>query len=189
MMKKSAALFVAVVVLVSGVLSGCDQVQKPSEATPGDAVSSAEEIVRTEAAQAVEIRIDGVKNDEIFVMQYNWYGEEFVSKDSLNKTMMKNYVSEGNHAPYAVNKAALSLAFDTPEGVPSAITLTQYANTVRASSALPFDVLEQELTRENDGSYSIVIDFRSYKMYYYLLKCEWENGNSSQYAFAVEKAE
>ncbi len=124
---------------------------------------------------------------EIFLLQYNWYGKEFVSEDSLNKTMMLHYVSKDTRAPYAKDNAEIRISFDEAEGVPSSFRLTQYANTVRANSGLPFDTAEIELTAVADRTFAFTLDYRKYGMYYYLLECEWENGNAAQYAFAVEK--
>ena len=130
---------------------------------------------------------DGNEVGEIFLLQYNWYGKEFVSEDSLNKTMMLHYVSKDTRAPYAKDNAEIRISFDEAEGVPSSFRLTQYANTVRANSGLPFDTAEIELTAVADRTFAFTLDYRKYKMYYYLLECEWENGNAAQYAFAVEK--
>ena len=122
------------------------------------------------------------------MLKYNWYGGEFVSDDSFNKMMMDKYASEGCYAPFAKQEAELSFVFAPSEGIPSVIKLTQYANTVRANSGIPYDTLEPEMTKKDDSTYSFHIDFREFKMYYYLLECEWPNGNKAQYAFAVEKA-
>ena len=101
--------------------------------------------------------------------------------------MMLHYVSKDTRAPYAKDNAEIRISFDEAEGVPSSFRLTQYANTVRANSGLPFDTAEIELTAVADRTFAFTLDYRKYKMYYYLLECEWENGNAAQYAFAVEK--
>ena len=186
-MKKKAALPLSAAMLLCVVLSGCAPGQKNGgSVTPSDAAVSDAEPLRVGVGQAVEISVDGQKHPEVFLMQYNWYGEEFDAKDSLNKTMMEQYVSEEKHAPFAVQKAPVSITFAPSEGIPSQMTLTQYGNTVLASSALGYDTLEPELEQTDGNTFSFKIDFRSFKMYYYLLICEWENGNKAQYAFAVE---
>ena len=174
--------------IITMLFFGCSS-QKPPVASPSDAVSSEveEKITHVEASQAVSVLINGEKVDEVFMLQYNWYDNEFVAEDSFNKIMMDNYAPAGKRAPYAKNESELAFAFASSEGIPSVIKVTQYANTVRANSGIPFDTVEVELISNEDGTFSFTLDYRRFRMYYYLLECEWENGNSAKYAFAVEK--
>lgn len=169
--------------------AGCTS-DKASVASPSDVVSSREEevVITTEASDAVSVMINGEKVDDVFLLQYNWYGKDFVSEDSLNKIMMDNYAPKGNSAPTAANNSEISFVFDSLEGLPSVVKLTQYANTVRANSGLPYDTADIELVKNEDNNFCFTLDYRKFKMFYYQLECEWENGNNAKYAFAVEKA-
>ena len=140
-----------------------------------------------EASEAVSVLINGEKVDEVFMLQYNWYGKEFVAEDSFNKIMMDSYAPAGKRAPYAKNESEVSFAFVSSEEIPSDMKVTQYANTVRANSGIPYDTVEIELISNEDGTFGFAIDYRRFSMYYYILECEWENGNSAKFAFAVEK--
>lgn len=187
-MKKTPVIILSLCLSAALVLSGCGGKNSPA-VTPSDVASSHEKRKPAAPAEAVEVCVDGEQNDEVFLLQYNWYGSQFVSDDSFNKIMMDKYASEGCHAPYVRQEAELSFVFGSSEEIPSVMKLTQYANTVRANSGIPYDTLEPELARKDDSTYGFTVDFREFKMYYYLLECEWQNGNQAQYAFAVEKAE
>ena len=186
-MTKAAALLVSVGMLTV-YLYGCTS-QKTSVASPSDAVSSEveEPVKHVEASEAVSVLINGEKVDEVFMLQYNWYGKEFVAEDSFNKIMMDSYAPAGKRAPYAKNESEVSFAFVSSEEIPSDVKVTQYANTVRANSGIPYDTVEIELISNEDGTFGFAIDYRRFSMYYYILECEWENGNSAKFAFAVEK--
>jgi len=186
-MTKAAALLVSVGMLTV-YLCGCTS-QKTSVASPSDAVSSEveEPVKHVEASEAVSVLINGEKVDEVFMLQYNWYGKEFVAEDSFNKIMMDSYAPAGKRAPYAKNESEVSFAFVSSEEIPSDMKVTQYANTVRANSGIPYDTVEIELISNEDGTFGFAIDYRRFSMYYYILECEWENGNSAKFAFAVEK--
>ena len=180
-------LFASVCLLAASTACGGKE-KNTNAVSPADTLSSQEQTVRrVNVDEAFTVTADGNEVGEIFLLQYNWYGKEFVSEDSLNKTMMLHYVSKDTRAPYAKDNAEIRISFDEAEGVPSSFRLTQYANTVRANSGLPFDTAEIELTAVADRTFAFTLDYRKYGMYYYLLECEWENGNAAQYAFAVEK--
>ncbi len=187
-MKKLAAALVSIGIFLSLICTGCaaptDNPLTPAES----AVSSEEETQHVDAEKAVEIRLDQVPDDEVFLMAYNWYGKTYASKDSLNKTMLDQYSPRFHHAPRVPQETAVSFVIDSSESLPDIIRLTQHANTVRTDTGMPFDTQEIELTKEGDHSYCFNIDFRGFKMYYYLLECEWENGNLIKVAFAVEKS-
>ena len=50
-----------------------------------------------------------------------------------------------------------------------------------------YDIRENELTRDEDGYY-FDIDFGTFTMYYYVAACRWSNGNTAEYAFALERS-
>jgi hypothetical protein len=158
--------------------------------TPADVsaiVSSEEEIVHIGADEAVRVLLDGEEHGEIFLLASRWYGEEFESEDSLNKRMMMSYSAEGSHAPYALNGCEVALVFDSAEGTPSSVRLTQIANTVRSNTGMSYKTEEIVLSDREDGGYSFELNFRDYRMYYFELECGWENGNTARYVFALEK--
>ena len=189
-MKRAAAALISLGVIgFAWTGTGCAPDRQHTPVRDDPAVSSVAEITHPDVADAVEIRIDGRKDDEVFILEYNWYGEEFISEDSLNKTMYANYALETQHAPQASQGSVLSFVFDSSEPMPTVIKATQYGNTPRANSGLPSDALGLELLKEGENGYSFALDYRNFRMYYYQLECEWENGNSLKIAFAVEKPE
>lgn len=193
-MKKITLVVMAALIVsstfITTFLHGCSD-NKSETAPSSEAVLSQpdENDPTVSASEAVGILIDGEKISEYFMIQYNWYGEEFVSDDSFHKIMMDHYAPKGNYAPYAKLDAEISFAFDPEEGVPSDIKLTQYANTVRSDSGLPYDTREINLDSNENGILSFKVNYRYFKMFYYLLECKWENGNTAKYAFAVENME
>lgn len=190
MNKTRAAVFLSASIMILSLISGCSgsgRVTHTDVSSESIVVSSQEEVQHTDAKESVEIQVNGEKIDEVFWMLYNWYGEEYVSVDSFHKIMMTNYSPEGNYAPGASESDKVSFVFAPQEGAPSVIRLTQYANTVRSDSGIPYDVSGLELTKEDDDTYSFNIQYRNFKMYYYLLECEWTNGNQIQCAFALER--
>ena len=185
-----AALLLCCAISVISV-SGCSK-DKQQPVSPSDtAVSSQEqeEITRIKASEAVSVSIDGEKVEEVFLLAYNWYGEEFVSEDSFHKIMMDHYAPQGQRAPFAPDNAKITFRFDKSEGKPSSVRLTQYANTVRSDSGLPYDNVDIQPEEGTDSETGFVLSYRRFKMYYYLLECEWENGNTAKYRFAVEKTQ
>lgn len=192
MKKNKSAIGTAALLLAAGMLTvslpGCSPAQ-PSVASPSDFASSEADVAenRADASDAVSVMVEGQQDTEVFLLSYNWYGEEFVSKDSLNKLMMENYAPEGKNAPYVPDGAALSFSFVETEELPTVMKLTQYANTVRANSGIPYEAFDIELSSDENGEYGFTLDYRTYRMYYYILRCEWQNGNAAEYAFAVEK--
>ena len=191
-MKKPATLLLSIGMITALTLTGCAGDQKPT-VTPSDTqvsdvqVSSVEEIKHIDVTEAVQICIDHELNEEIFILEYNWYGSKFVSDDSLNKTMLDHYAPKYHYAPRVAQGASLSFVCNPAEELPDVIKLTQYGNTVRADSGLPYDTNDIELVKEGENTYRFTLDYRSFKMYYYLLQCEWQNGNTLKIAFAVEK--
>ena len=100
MKKHKSAIGTAALLLAAGMLTvslpGCSPAQ-PSVASPSDFASSEADVAenRADASDAVSVMVEGQQDTEVFLLSYNWYGEEFVSKDSLNKLMMENYAPEG----------------------------------------------------------------------------------------------
>lgn len=188
-MKKLATVFFSLAIVLTSVVTGC-KADNSSSVSPGDALpSSVVEVSRIDVTDEIGICFDHEKNDEIFILEYKWYGEEFVSDDSLNKTMLDHYAPRLHHAPRVDQDTVISVVFEPSEKLPSAINLTQYGNTVRSDSGLPYDTIAIELVNEDEDpfAYSFRLDYRNLKMYYYLLECQWENGNMIKIAFAVEK--
>ena len=181
------SLGIAAFLLVGG--RSLDRQSRESRETVSDSnsVSSQEPEAKAEIDEAFELFLNGEKYEEGFWLEYNWYGDEYAAEDSLNKTMMMLYQSESNRAPMVFTGSTFSIVFAGSEGKPSAIKLTQYGNTVRSPTEIPFDTVEPDLVSESDISYSFTISFRRKIMYYYVLECEWPNGNSLKYAFAVER--
>ena len=186
-MKKAAALLISIGIITALTGTGCAEEPEPTVTPSEIQVSSVEEIKHIDVTEAVKISIDQEADVEIFILEYNWYGSEFISDDSLNKTMLDHYAPKYHYAPRVPQGAALSFVFDPSEELPDVIKLTQYGNTVRADSGLPYDTNEIELLNEGDNTYRFILDYRSFKMYYYLLECDWQNGNKLKIAFAVEK--
>ncbi len=187
--KNTAAAMLAIGLAASCAFSGCTPAKGGTgEVSPGDAVSSQQEVEPVDVSEAVEIQINGEKINDVWLLQYNWYGEEFVSEDSLNKIMMTTYSPEGSHAPAASEGDTVSFVMAASEQNPSEVRLTQYGNTIRLNTGRPYDTLEPELANDGGSTYSFCIEFRKLKMYYYVLDCKWANGNSVQCAFAVELA-
>ena len=187
---KAAAVLLSAGIMMLLLCSGCSLTGGKADtdtSLESTAVSSQEEVRHVDATEVLEVQINGQKNDEVFWLQYTWYGEEYSSVDSFHKIMMTNYSPKGNSAPGASESDKVSFIFNKQEEAPDVIKLTQYANTVRADSGLPYDVLELKLTNDGHNVYSFHIQYRDYKMYYYLLECEWTNGNKLQCAFALEK--
>ena len=121
--RTAVALLVSVCLLAASTACGGKE-KNTNAVSPADTLSSQEQTVRrVNVDDALTVTADGNEVGEIFLLQYNWYGKEFVSEDSLNA----------------------------------------------------------------DRTFAFTLDYRKYGMYYYLLECEWENGNAAQYAFAVEK--
>ena len=167
-----AALLLCCAISVISV-SGCSK-DKQQPVSPSDtAVSSQEqeEITRIKASEAVSVSIDGEKVEEVFLLAYNWYGEEFVSEDSFHKIMMDHYAPQGQRAPFAPDNAKITFRFD------------------RSDSGLPYDNVDIQPEEGTDSEIGFVLSYRRFKMYYYLLECEWENGNTAKYGFAVEKTQ
>ena len=192
-MKKMTALLFSGIFFISLIITGCAFGSSTEEhtgdtgVTQSDLISSEEEVKHVEAGQAVKISVDGEEIAPVFLLSYNWYGEEYTSEDTLTKIMMDHYAPEGQYASPVWGGKELIISFDAVEGVPSEMKLTQYANTVRANSGLPFDVVEEEPLIVNENTFSVVVNYRTYRMFYYLLECAWSNGNTAKYAFAVEK--
>lgn len=182
-------LLMAAFLSVTGCSDAGGKAADDSSSSDTQAVSSQEEISGVEAEDAVAVLIDGEKTEDVFLLQYYWYGISYDPGDSLNKTMMDRYAPKDCHAPGAVSGSRLSFVFDMSEEPPSSVKLTQYANTVRADSGIPYDTQEPELEQQDGNTYSATVNFRGFRMYYYLLECEWSNGNRLKAAFAVEKGQ
>ena len=158
--------------------------------SPSDAVSrpaSSEAVPATGVSEAVEILVDGEKTEDVFLLSSSWYGVSYQNEDSLNKLMMMKYAAKDSAIPQARNGARVNIRFAASEGVPEELTVTQQGNTVQANTGIPYDIRENELTRDEDGYY-FDIDFGTFTMYYYVAACRWSNGNTAEYAFALERS-
>ena len=160
----------------------------PSDVPPEGASSSisSEVVVHASALEATEILVDGVKMEDVFLLESHWYGVSYQNEDSLNKLMMMKYSDKDSVTPQARNGARLRLVFAASEGTPEKMTVTQQGNTLQANTGIPYDIRDVELT-EDDSGYSFDIDFGAFSMYYYLVSCRWSNGNAAEYAFALER--
>ena len=115
-----------------------------------------------------------------------------VSRPASSEAVPATGVSEAVDAkdsaiPQARNGARVNIRFAASEGVPEELTVTQQGNTVQANTGIPYDIRENELTRDEDGYY-FDIDFGTFTMYYYVAACRWSNGNTAEYAFALERS-
>ncbi len=122
--------------------------------SPSDAVSrpaSSEAVPATGVSEAVEILVDGEKTEDVFLLSSSWYGVSYQNEDSLNKLMMMKYAAKDSVIPQARNGARVNIRFAASEGVPEELTVTQQGNTVQANTGIPYDIRENELTRDEDG--------------------------------------
>lgn len=159
--------------------------------SPSDALSSpisSDPVVTGNALEAAEILVDGAKTEDVFLLGSHWYGVSYQSEDSLNKLMMMKYSDKDSVIPQARDGARIRFVFAEPEGSPEELTVTQQGNTLQANTGIPYDIKEVELTEDGSGGYYFDIDFGSFSMYYYVATCRWSNGNTAEYAFALERA-
>lgn len=184
--KRLLALLLAVMCVLTA--AGCSL---SAPVTPSDAVSrpvSSEPAVLVNALEAVEITADGVKMEDVFLLESNWYGASYQSEDSLNKLMMMKYSAENSVIPQASDGSRVNMMFAVSEGMPEELTVTQQGNTVRANTGIPYDINEVGLTDNGEGGCYFDIAFGNFTMYYYVAECRWSNGNTAKYAFALERS-
>ncbi len=143
--------------------------------------------VRLTAEESVTLTAGEQEVTDCFVLKSLWYGEKFEDKSSLNQFMIEKYMSDDSVIPQTADKSTVKITFNGGEK-PSSVKLTQHANTFKANTGIPYQIDEIELQQNENGEYFFEIDFGSFKMYYYQLDCEWGNGNSAQYVFALEKS-
>ncbi len=143
--------------------------------------------IQLTAEESITVIVREDKLNDCFVLKSMWYGKKFKNKSSLNQLMMEKYMSDDSVIPQATNKSTIKFRFEGTDK-PSSVKLTQYANTFVANTGIPFEIEEIELQQNENGEYYFEIKFGSFKMYYYQLDCEWDNGNSAQYVFALEKS-
>lgn len=183
-------LLLMTAVLTVFLCSGCDSLKSNfgnvSATDNGiDSEVSSQQIISAE--NAVEIYVDETKLEDCFLLQSNWNGEEYQNENSLNQLMMVEYMSSDSVIPQAKNKAIVTFKFAGEEN-PESVKLTQQANTFMANTGIPYDIVELELSQNEDDDYYFQVSFSGYSMYYYTLDCEWSDGNTAQYAFALERA-
>ena len=136
---------------------------------------------------SVEAYVGETKVEDFFLLSYTWNGESYKSDDSLNKTMMMKYISDDSAAPHSANGTEITFKFKWPDQLKT-VRLSQIANTFKASSKIPFDIDDLQLTKQDNGDRSFKVDFEKYDMYYYKIYCEWEGGFTAEYAFALVKS-
>ncbi len=184
--KRFLELLVAGACVLAAAGCGIASVVSPSDAA-SEAVSSAF-VPAVKAEEAAEILVDGEKTKDIFLLASSWYGVSYQNEDSLNKLMMMKYSDKDSVIPQARDGAKVSFVFADSEGTPEELTVTQQGNTVQANTGIPYDIKDVELTEDGSGEYSFDIDFGKFSMYYYVAECRWSNGNTAQYAFALERS-
>lgn len=188
MKKINILTFAAAVLCAALMLVSCSD----SSAEVSDSDISASDIpqvsseIRLTAEESVTVTVDEQELADCFLLKSLWYGETFENKSSLNQLMMEKYMSEDSVIPQAFNKSIIRFIFNGDEKS-SSVKLTQHANTFTANTGIPYNIKEIELQQDENGGYFFEMDFDGFAMYYYQLDCEWDNGNSAQYVFALEK--
>ena len=170
------------------VMAGCGMSGAVSPSDTSRPPVSSEAPVVVNALEAAEILVDGEKNPDVFLLGSDWYGVSYQNKDSLNKIMMMKYSGDDSVIPQARDGAKVSLLFASPEGMPEEVTVTRQGNTVKANTGIPYDINETELSRDGQSGYCFAMDFGEFSMYYFVVDCRWSNGNTAEYAFALERS-
>lgn len=185
-----SVLLITVALAVS-LCCGCENQNAYSkEVSATNAINSVEVSSQqpVSANEAVSIYAGETKVDDCFLMSSHWYEEDYQNENSLNQLMMVEYMSDSSVIPQAKNATVVTFEFAGDEK-PELVKLTQQANTFKANTGIPYNIIEIKLSQEQDGDYYFTVDFNKYSMYYYTLDCEWSNGNTAQYAFALERAD
>lgn len=183
-----ACLFAMWLLFLLPGCSGTTETASPSDLSGTEPSASEEELLPVPVDRVLEVRIGEETDEEVFLLQYKWDGEEYATEDSFQKMMMIRYMPEGQHAPTANDEDVISFVFSKGVETPVEVKLMQLGNTVRSNTGIPYDTLEPELLFDGSQTYSFSVSFRDFKMYYYYLDCTWENGNEIHYGFAIEKA-
>lgn len=184
-MKKINILTIAFAMLCTALmLASCGK--NSSDNVSDSDISKVSSEIQLTAEESVTVMAGEQKIEDCFILKSLWYGEEFKNKSSLNQLMMEKYMSEDSVIPQAVDKSTVKFIFNGNDK-PSSVKLTQQANTFAANTGIPYNIKEIELQQNENGEYFFEIDFEKFTMYYYQLDCGWDNGNSAQYVFALEK--
>lgn len=183
------AILLTAIALELSLCCGCDSLKpnlKGISAT--DTINSSEvsSQLSISAEEAVSIYVGEIKLDDCFLMNSLWDGKDYQNENSLNQLMTVEYMSADSVIPQAQNATVVTFKFAGDEK-PESVKLTQQANTFKVNTGIPYDIIEVKLSQNQDGDYYFAVDFDSYPMYYYMLDCEWINGNKAQYAFALER--
>lgn len=139
------------------------------------------------AEEAVRIYVGDTEIRDVFLMKSNWGGEEYDSGYTLNRLMIEKYLSKDSVIPQAANKSTLTFKFAGNIN-PKSFELIQQGNTFMSDTGMPYQIEPMQLNMNQDGDYLFEVRFGSLKMYYYQLDCEWSNGTSAQYVFALKKS-
>ena len=184
-MKKINILTIAVAMLCTALmLASCGK--NSSDNVSDSDISQVSSEIQLTAEESVTVMAGEQKIEDCFILKSLWFGEEFKNKSSLNQLMMEKYMSDDSVIPQAVDKSTVKFIFNGKDK-PSSVKLTQQANTFAANTGIPYNIKEIELQQNENGEYFFEIDFEKFTMYYYQLDCEWDNSNSAQYVFALEK--
>lgn len=178
----------AAAVICACLLCACDTPADRGRAQTVSRSDAASDVSDDEPAgvkDVVRLTVGDQNVEDIFPLQYQWYGEEYISEDSLNKLMMMQYASDERHPAAVTDGQTAVVTFDRREGIPSRVTLTRYANTFMAGTGIPYEIAEVALAADGGAEVSFTVRFDDFRLLYYVLDCAWDNGNTAQYAFAL----